>query len=258
MRLTFLAEHSVDEYPDVMDNSTHKPDIFEGPDEGGMNARLNWLRAGVLGANDGIVSIAALLVGVAAATTELSVIVLAAIASVAAGALSMGVGEFVSVSAQRDAEEAMLSRERIWQKARPAWELEQLVRLHMETGMSESTARLAAKEQMDKDPLGAHARMHLGVDPDELTNPWAAGFASIVAFTIGGLTPLLTATVPPASLRVPLTFAMVLVALAITGYASARIAKSPATRAVLRNILGGALAMTITYGIGLLVGTSVV
>lgn len=237
-----------------MDNSTHKPDIFAGPDEEAMNSRLNWLRAGVLGANDGIVSIAALLVGVAAATTDIKVIVLAAVASVVAGALSMGVGEFVSVSAQRDAEEALISRERIWQKARPAWELEQLVRLNMDTGMSEATARAAAQEQMEKDPLGIHARMHLGIDPDDLTNPWAAGIASIIAFTIGGITPLLTTTLPPASARIPLTFAMVLIMLAITGYVSAKIAKSPTRRAVLRNLAGGALAMAITYGIGLLVG----
>lgn len=240
-----------------MDNSTHKPDIFAGPDEGTMNARLNWLRAGVLGANDGIVSIAAMLVGVAAATTELHFIIAAAVAGIVAGALSMGVGEFVSVSAQRDAEEALLSRERIWHKARPQWELEQLVRLNIDTGMSEKTARKAATEQMAKDPLGIHARMHLGIDPDELTNPWAAGVASIIAFTVGGLPPLLTTTLPPAAMRVPLTFAIVIVALAATGYASARIAKSPVGRAVIRNVLGGAAAMAITYGIGLIVGVSV-
>jgi VIT1/CCC1 family predicted Fe2+/Mn2+ transporter len=240
-----------------MSSSTHRPDIFEGPDEDTMNARLNWLRAGVLGANDGIVSIAAMLVGVAAATTELSVIVITAAAGIVAGALSMGVGEFVSVSAQRDAEEAILDRERIWQRARPAWELEQLVRLNMGTGMSEDTARAAAREQTAKDPIGIHARMHLGVDPDELTNPWAAGLASIVAFTVGGLTPLLTTTLPPAEWRIPLTFILVIIALAITGYASAWVAKSPRLKAVLRNMLGGTVAMAITYGIGTLVGTAV-
>ena len=122
----------------------------------------------MLGANDGIVSIAALLVGVAAATTDLPTIFTAAMAGIAAGALSMGVGEYVSVSSQRDAEEAQIARERIWQKARPAWELEQLVRLNMDTGMSEATARAAAVEQTAKDPIAIHARMHLGVDPDEL------------------------------------------------------------------------------------------
>ncbi|WP_084125919.1 VIT family protein [Demequina sp. NBRC 110054] len=240
-----------------MSSDTHRPNIFAGPDEEAMSSRLNWLRAGVLGANDGIVSIAALLVGVAAATTDLSIIILTAIASVVAGALSMGVGEFVSVSAQRDAEEALLDRERIWQKARPKWELEQLVRLHMDTGMSEATARAAAQEQMEKDPLNVHARMHLGIDPDDLTNPWAAGFASIIAFTVGGLTPLLTTTLPPAGWRIPLTFVLVAIALGITGYISAVIAKSPARKAVLRNVLGGSLAMAITFGVGSLVGVAV-
>ncbi|WP_062204398.1 VIT1/CCC1 transporter family protein [Demequina salsinemoris] len=240
-----------------MSSDTHRPNIFAGPDEEAMSSRLNWLRAGVLGANDGIVSIAALLVGVAAATTDLSIIILTAIASIVAGALSMGVGEFVSVSAQRDAEEALLDRERIWQKARPHWELEQLVRLHMDTGMSEATARAAATEQMAKDPLNVHARMHLGIDPDDLTNPWAAGFASIVAFTIGGLTPLLTTTLPPAGWRIPLTFVLVAIALGITGYISAYIAKSPYPKAVIRNVLGGSVAMAITFGVGTLVGVAV-
>lgn len=240
-----------------MSNSTHRPDIFAGPDEEAMNSRLNWLRAGVLGANDGIVSIAAMLVGVAAATTDLKVIIITAAAGIVAGALSMGVGEFVSVSAQRDAEEALLDRERVWQRARPQWELEQLVRLNMDTGMSEETARAAAQEQMAKDPLDIHARMHLGIDPDELTNPWAAGVASILAFTVGGLTPLLTTTLPPAAMRIPLTFVLVIIALAITGYISAMVAKSPRIKAVLRNMAGGTVAMVITYGIGTLVGTAV-
>ena len=240
-----------------MSSPTHKADLKRGPDESDISARLNWLRAGVLGANDGIVSIAALLVGVAAATTDRSIIFTAAMAGVAAGALSMGVGEFVSVSSQRDAEEAQLARERIWHKARPAWELEQLVRLNMETGMSEDTARQAAVEQTAKDPIGIHARMHLSVDPDELTNPLHAGIASLIAFTLGGIAPLLTILLPPPGLRIPLTFVAVIVALAATGYASARVAYSPYIKAIVRNMLGGAAAMAITYGIGLLVGTTI-
>lgn len=241
-----------------MVNSTHKPNLFQGPDEADMSARLNWLRAGVLGANDGIVSIAALLVGVAAATTELPVIFTAAMAGIAAGALSMGVGEYVSVSSQRDAEEAQLARERVWQKARPAWELEQLVRLNMETGMTEATARQAATEQHAHDPLTIHAKMHLGIDPDELTNPMHAGVASLIAFTLGGIAPLATILLLPAEWRIPVTFATVLVALAATGYTSARVAKSPVPLAVIRNVLGGAAAMAVTYGIGALVGGTVV
>lgn len=235
---------------------THKPDFKRGPDEADISSRLNWLRAGVLGANDGIVSIAALLVGVGAATTEHSVIFTAAMAGIAAGALSMGVGEFVSVSSQRDAEEAQLARERVWHKARPAWELEQLVRLNMETGMSEATARAASIEQTAKDPLAIHARMHLSVDPDELTKPVHAGVASLIAFTLGGIAPLLTTLLPPAHMRIPLTFLAVLVALAATGYASASVAHSPYLKAIVRNVSGGAAAMAITYGIGLLVGTA--
>ncbi len=235
---------------------THKADFKRGPDEADISARLNWLRAGVLGANDGIVSIAALLVGVAAATTEHSVIFTAAMAGIAAGALSMGVGEYVSVSSQRDAEEAQLARERIWHKARPAWELEQLVRLNMETGMSEPTARAAAIEQTAKDPLAIHARMHLNVDPDELTKPVHAGVASLIAFTLGGIAPLLTTLLLPANMRIPLTFVAVIIALAATGYASARVAHSPYIKAVVRNVLGGTAAMIITYGIGLLVGAA--
>ncbi len=236
---------------------THKADFNRGPDEADISARLNWLRAGVLGANDGIVSIAALLVGVAAATTEHSVIFTAAMAGIAAGALSMGVGEFVSVSSQRDAEEAQLARERVWHKARPAWELEQLVRLNMETGMSEPTARAASIEQTAKDPLAIHARMHLSVDPDELTSPVHAGVASLIAFTLGGIAPLLTTLLPPANMRIPLTFIAVFVALAATGYASARVAHSPHIKSIVRNVSGGTAAMIVTYGIGLLVGTAV-
>jgi len=239
-----------------MASPTHLADFTRGPDEADISSRPNWLRAGVLGANDGIVSIAALLVGVAAATTEHSVIFTAAMAGIAAGALSMGVGEYVSVSSQRDAEEAQLARERIWQKARPAWELEQLIRLNMDTGMSEETARMAATEQTAKDSLSIHARMHLGIDPDELTKPTHAGIASFIAFTLGGIAPLLTTLLPPAHLRIPLTFVAVLVALAITGYTSARVAHSPHLKAVVRNVLGGAAAMAVTYGIGLVVGTT--
>jgi VIT1/CCC1 family predicted Fe2+/Mn2+ transporter len=240
-----------------MSSPTHKPDLTRGPDEVDISARLNWLRAGVLGANDGIVSIAALLVGVAAATTDRTVIFTAAMAGVAAGALSMAVGEFVSVSSQRDAEEAQLARERTWHTARPAWELEQLVRLNIKTGMSEETARKASVEQTAKDPIGIHARMHLAVDPDGLTSPIHAGVASFIAFMLGGVAPLLTILLPPPGMRIPLTFIMVLFALAATGYTSAHVAYSPYLKAITRNVIGGASAMIITYGIGLLVGVSV-
>lgn len=237
-----------------MESSTHKADFRHQPEETNANSRLNWLRAGVLGANDGIVSVAALVVGVAAATTDSTTILISGLAAIAAGALSMGVGEYVSVSSQRDAEEATLAREKVWHKARPRWELEQLVRLNMETGMSEETARKAAEEQTAFDPVQIHAKMHLGIDPDELTNPWHAGIASLAAFTLGGILPLLAMLLTGVDVRIPLTFATVILALALTGYSSARIAYSPPVRAVVRNVLGGTLAMIITYGIGQLIG----
>lgn len=219
--------------------------------------RLNALRAGVLGANDGIVSIAALVVGVAAANSTHSVIATAGFAGLAAGALSMAVGEYVSVHSQRDAEEAQLERERGWHEERPEWEMEQLVRLHVGTGMSEKVARLAAKEQTAHDPLGAHARAHLGIDPNELVSPALAGIASLLAFAVGGTAPILSILLAPTSIRIPLTFAVVLAALGVTGAVSARIARSRYPRAIIRNLVGGALAMAITYGIGALVGTAV-
>lgn len=236
-----------------MDNAPE----WNGPDEDKVTSRLNWLRAGVLGANDGIVSIAALLVGVAAATPPDGVIVTAAAAGIAAGALSMGIGEYVSVSSQRDAERAQLRREEAWQAARPEWELEQLVRLNMETGMSEETARRAAQEQHDHDPLAIHAKMHLGIDPNGLVNPWSAGIASLIAFTIGGAFPLLTMLLAPESARIPATFAIVIVALAITGFTSARLGHAKRRVGVARNVAGGTLAMIITFGIGTLFGTVV-
>ncbi|WP_152649282.1 VIT1/CCC1 transporter family protein [Demequina flava] len=227
-------------------------------DEESVSRRLNALRAGVLGANDGIVSVAGLVIGVAAATPNNHGAILAAgVAGLTAGALSMGVGEYVSVSSQSDAEKSQLRREKRWHQVRPDYELEQLVELNMETGMSEATARVAAQEQTAHDPVAIHARMHLGIDPDEVTSPWHAAYASLGAFTLGGLLPLLTILLVPASAQVPATYAAVIVALAITGFVSARWAHSPRGRAVLRNIVGGTLAMAITYGIGSLIGVAV-
>ncbi len=223
-----------------------------------ITRRLNALRAAVLGANDGVVSIAALVVGVAAATSETGQIATAGFAGLAAGAFSMAAGEYVSVSSQRDAENAQLERERRWHKDRPEWELEQLTRLHMETGMSKETARRAAEEQTAHDPVAAHARMHLGIsDPDELTSPVQAGVASLIAFTLGGIIPILTILLTGTSIRIQLTFGVAIVCLLATGWGSARIAHSSRARAMTRNIVGGTLALAVTYGIGHLVGAAV-
>jgi len=215
---------------------------------------LNWLRAGVLGANDGIVSEAGIVVGVAAATTTLSAIATAGIAGLVAGAMSMAVGEYVSVSSQRDSEKALLALERHELATMPDEEFEELVGLHVQTGLSPELARRVAEEQTAHDALAAHARLELGISPDELTNPWHAAVASMTAFTLGGLLPVLVICLTPPAWRIVLTFAAVLLALAGTGSVSARLGRAPRLRAILRNLLGGSLAMAITYGVGALVG----
>lgn len=251
MRFALLADTGRALYADRMSARRE-------PDETRITARLNGLRAGVLGANDGIVSIAALVVGVAAATPDNHAAILTAgVAGLTAGALSMGVGEYVSVSSQRDAEEAQLERETRWHDERPEWELEQLAQLHMSTGMSEDTAKKAAEEQTAHDAVGIHALMHLGIDPKALVSPVQAALASLVAFTVGGAIPLIAILLATPSLQVPVTFVAVMVALILTGTSSAWIAHSPYPRAILRNVVGGTLAMAITYGIGFLVGGAI-
>jgi vacuolar iron transporter family protein len=224
------------------------------PHSPGLAARLNWLRAGVLGANDGIVSEAGIVVGVAAATTTLSAIATAGIAGLVAGAMSMAVGEYVSVSSQRDSEKALLALERHELATMPDEEFEELVGLHVQTGLSPELARRVAEEQTAHDALAAHARLELGISPDELANPWHAAVASMTAFTLGGLLPVLVICLTPPAWRIVLTFAAVLLALAGTGSVSARLGRAPRLRAILRNLLGGSLAMAITYGVGALVG----
>ncbi|MDV7083027.1 VIT family protein [Rhodococcus sp. IEGM 248] len=222
-----------------------------------LASRLNWLRAGVLGANDGIVSTAGLVVGVAAATTERSAIFTAGFAGLAAGAVSMALGEYVSVSTQRDTERALLSKERRELTETPDVEFEELVAMYEAKGLSGDTARTVARELTDHDAFAAHVDVELGIDPDDLTNPWQAAGSSALSFTLGALVPLLAILLPPVHLRIPVAFFAVLVALALTGTVSAALGGAPRTRAVLRVVLGGALAMIVTYGIGQLVGTGI-
>ncbi|MEN4479697.1 VIT family protein [Mycolicibacterium cosmeticum] len=227
------------------------------PHTGSVSSKLNWLRAGVLGANDGIVSTAGIVVGVAAATVERGPILMAGIAGLAAGAVSMALGEYVSVSTQRDTERALLTKERSELRDDPAAELEELKQIYAAKGLSESTAQAVATELTAHDAFAAHVEAELGIDPDDLTNPWQAAFSSAAAFITGALLPLLAILLPPPSARIPVTVVAVLVALAITGSVSARLGGAPRGRAVLRNIVGGGLALAITYAIGLLVGTVV-
>lgn len=219
--------------------------------------RMNWLRAGVLGANDGIVSTASLVVGVAGATTDRVQILVAGLAGLFAGAMSMASGEYVSVSSQRDAERALLAKERQELRDMPEEELEELKEIYEAKGLDEETAEEVAKQLTEHDALGAHAEAELHIDPDELTNPWGAAIASFIAFTIGALLPLAAVAFTPTSLRVPVTVLAAVLTLALTGFISAKLSGAGKRRAVVRNIAGGLIAMGVTYAIGSLVGQSI-
>lgn len=225
------------------------------PQTPSLNNRLNWLRAGVLGANDGIVSTAGLVIGVAAATTERSAIFTAGFAGLFAGAVSMALGEYVSVSAQRDTERALLKKEKRELQDTPEEELAELVGIYEGKGLSPQTAHQVAVELTEHDAFAAHVEVELGIDPNDLTNPWHAAISSAVSFTIGAAIPLVAILLPPTGTRVPIAFVAVLIALALTGTISATLGGARKTRAVLRVVLGGALAMAVTYGVGQLVGT---
>lgn len=223
---------------------------------GSHGHRLNSLRAAVLGANDGIVSIASLVVGVAGANASLKAILLAGTAGVIAGASSMGAGEFVSVSSERDAQKSMLKHELEEIQDHPEAELHQLARIYETRGLSELTAAQVAKELSAKDAVAAHIEAELGINPKRLANPWVAAASSAGSFMVGSAIPMLAILLPPANLRVPATFAAAIIALAINGSVSAGIGKATIWKAALRVVAGGFLAMIITYGIGLLFGVS--
>ncbi|MFG2645441.1 VIT family protein [Streptomyces sp. NPDC048370] len=223
---------------------------------GGLGTRLNWLRAAVLGANDGIVSTAGLVVGVAGATESQAALLTAGLAGLLAGSMSMAAGEYVSVSTQRDSEKAALAQEQRELRDDPEAELAELTDLLAARGLSSDVAREAAEQLTARDALRAHARVELGIDPDALTNPWHAAAASFLAFTAGALLPLLAIVLPPPSTRLWITVLSVLAALTLTGWSSARLGASPPTRAILRTVGGGALAMAVTYGAGSLLGAA--
>lgn len=221
---------------------------------GGTENRLNWLRAAVLGANDGIVSTASVLVGVAGASNSFSLILTAGVAALTAGALSMAVGEYVSVSTQRDTEKALLDKERSELETVPDAELAELATLYMAKGLSSATARTVAEELTAHDAFAAHAEAELGIDPTQLASPWKAALASAAAFLFGALIPLIAILLPPAPLRVPVTFIAVVAALIITGTLSAQAGGARKATAIVRVVLGGVFAMAVTFGIGKLFG----
>lgn len=230
--------------------------VHDEPHPSGVASRLNWLRAGVLGANDGIVSVAAIVVGVAGATPNLPAIATAGLAGLVGGAISMALGEYVSVSSSRDTTRALIAKETAELRDFPEQELQELTELYQARGISEKTARAVAKELTAHDALAAHLEAELNIDQNDVASPWHAAGASAVAFTVGAILPLLAILLLPPSIRVAVTFAAVLIALAATGWMAARIGKSPTLRPTIRVVVGGALALGATFAIGTLLGTS--
>jgi len=216
--------------------------------------RTGWLRAAVLGANDGIVSTAGLVVGVAAADASRSFLAAAGLAGLVAGAMSMGAGEFISVSSQRDAEEADLRVEAEAIEKHRTSELHELARIYEGRGVEPGLARLVAEQLMAHDALAAHARDELGITEISTARPFQAAWTSALAFTIGALIPFLTMIGVGPSLRIPVTAAVTLVALAVLGVVGAHLGGAPRGPAALRTVLLSAASMVITYAIGHLVG----
>jgi vacuolar iron transporter family protein len=235
---------------------TEPPLDADEPHAGGLAGRLNWLRAGVLGANDGIVSVAAIVVGVAGATTATAPILTAGAAGLVGGAISMALGEYVSVSSQRDSQTALIAKEREELRATPEEELAELAGLYEVKGLTPDTARRVAEELTAHDALAAHLEAELGIGEDDVVSPWQAAGASALSFLIGAILPMIAILLPPPDLRVPVTFIAVLVALAATGTISATIGGSAKGRSTLRVVVGGAIALAATFLIGRLLGTS--
>ncbi len=221
-------------------------------------ANLNRLRAGVLGANDGIVSTAAVVMGVAGATaSDHGAIFTAGLAALVAGALSMAVGEYVSVSSQSDAEKAFIAKEKRELKTDPEGELQELADHYAELGISKNTAMQVAQELTKKDPLKAHLQAEFNLEEDDINSPIDAGLSSMIGFTAGGLIPFLVVVLAPDSVKLRSTFVAVTIALFLVGYFSATAGGASRKKAITRVIIGGLLAMALTYGVGTLFGTQV-
>ncbi len=218
--------------------------------------KLNWLRAAVLGANDGIVSISGLVLGVAGANNSIDIIAAAGIAGVIAGSISMAAGEYVSVSSSKDTEQALLEKEKYELSNYPEQEKEELALIYKKKGLSSETSRIVAEELTAKDPIAAHFDAELGIDPNNLTNPWHAALASAIAFLLGAALPMAAILLPPASIRIPVTFVSVLIALVVTGYLSARVGGANTKKAIIRVVIGGVLAMAVTYSVGYIFGVN--
>jgi VIT1/CCC1 family predicted Fe2+/Mn2+ transporter len=222
-----------------------------------LSHRGQWLRAAVLGANDGIVSTASLLVGVASAGSSRDAVITAGIAGLTAGAVSMALGEYVSVSSQRDSERADIARETWELENEPDRELAELTAIYQEKGLSHTLARSVAIELTEKNALQIHLEEELGINQDNLAQPTQAAIASAVSFALAALIPLLVCAMAAVSLRVPLTIAVSLACLGLLGTVGATLGGAPRRTASLRVLVGGAVAMGLTFLIGHLVGATI-
>jgi len=225
--------------------------------EGHLSHRTGWLRAGVLGANDGLLSTGALLVGVASSGASRPILAASGVAAMVAGAASMAVGEFASVSSQRDAEHADLARESAELVETPRAELIELTQIYVRRGLSPELAHDVAVELTEHDALGAHARDELGLDPDDLARPGQAATTSAASFALGALVPLLVTLVIGASLRVACLIVVTLAGLAALGAIGARLGGAEPVRPAVRVVLGGAAALAVTALVGTLFDVSV-
>lgn len=231
-------------------------DIDKPQNKAASTAVLNKLRASVLGVNDGIVSTASVVMGVAGATDSTGAIFTAGLAALVAGALSMAVGEYVSVSSQSDAEKAYIEREKALLKTHPKEQLQELIRVYEEKGLSKATAKKVATELTAHDPLKAHLDVDMG-DEDDIANPMQAATASLAAFTVGGIVPFIAIIMAPAEMRLWVTTIAVTIVLVATGYFSADVGGASRRRAIARIVLGGLAAMALTYVVGRFFGTAV-
>ena len=225
--------------------------------ENHLVTRIGWLRAAVLGANDGIISTASLIVGVAAAAADQNAVLIAGAAGLVAGAMSMAAGEYVSVSSQSDTEQADLARERKELSDNPTFELDELAQIYVKRGVDPALARQVAEQLMTKDALAAHAHDELGISEITTARPVQAALTSAVTFSVGAAMPLLMVVVSPASVLVPIVFAASLGFLAVLGAIGAKAGGANIVRATARVTFWGAFAMALTAGIGKLFGTVV-
>lgn len=218
--------------------------------------RIGWLRAAVLGANDGIVSTASLMVGVASASVGQHEILIAGVAGIVAGAMSMAAGEYVSVSSQADTEQSDLARERKELLESPEAEINELTQIYVERGVEQSLAHEVSLQLMKKDALGAHARDELGISEITAARPIQAAFASAGSFTVGAILPLITAVIFPGAMLIPAVSIASLLFLALLGAIGAKAGGANILKATIRVTFWGALAMALTAGIGAIFGTA--